>query len=142
MDTSDVRKRILRIVEEARRRAAERRTRVDTAAAAYESFLTRVAAPLFRQMADALTAERYPFKVFTPSGGLRLASERSANDFIEIELDESTDPPVVLGRASHSRGSRVIRTERPIRAQTGVEDLTDHDVLEFLLEEIAALIER
>jgi hypothetical protein len=142
METSDVRKRILRIIEEARRTAAERRTRADATSAAYESFLTRVAAPVFWQMADALNAEKYAFKVFTPSGGLRLASDRSGNDFIEIELDDSVDPPVVLGRASHSRGSRVIRTERPIAPRAGVEDLTDHDVLEFLLEEIAALIER
>ena len=142
MEISDVRKRLLRVIEEARRTDVERRARADQAGAAYDAFLSRVAAPVFHQIANALTAEGYPFIVFTPAGGLRLASERAANDFIEIELDNSTDPPVALGRGSHGRGSRVIRTERPIRTAAAIEDLTEVDVLEFLLDELVALIER
>lgn len=142
METSDVRKRVLRVIEEARRNNAERRIRADGASAAYDVFLPRVAAPVFRQMANALIAEGFPFIVFTPSGGLRLASEHAANNFIEIELDTSTDPPVALGRASRGRGGRVIRTERPIRADAAIEELTEQDVLEFLVDELAPLIER
>ena len=142
METSDVRKRVLRVIEEARKSSAERRVRADGASAAYDVFLSRVAAPVFRQMANALTAEGYPFIVFTPSGGLRLASEHAANNFIEIELDNSTDPPMALGRASHGRGGRVIQTERPIRAAAAIEVLTEQDVLEFLVDELGALIER
>jgi hypothetical protein len=130
------------VIEQARKSSGERRQRAEDSARAYEAFLPRIAAPIFRQMAAALTAEGYPFTVHSPQGGLRLASERSPNDFIEIELDVSSDPPVVLGRASRGRGSRVIRTERPVGAITDIDQLSEEDVLRFLLEELAPLIER
>ena len=142
MEISDVRKRLQRVIEEARRTAAGRRARIDAASAAYEAFLPRVAAPLFRQLANALTAEGHPFTLSTPAGSLRLVSERWPQDFIEIELDASGERPVVIGRVGRGRGSRVMRTERPIREDAKVEELTEDDVLEFVLKEIAPLVER
>jgi hypothetical protein len=142
MDIADIRKRVKLTIDQSRREGAARRTRADAAAATYETFLERVAAPLFKQVAAILIAERYPFQVFTPGGGLRLSSDRASEDYIELHLDAATDPPVVLGRVSRSRGSRVLTVERPIREGVAVADLTEADLLEFVLKEIRPFVER
>ena len=117
MEVSEVRKRLLQTIDRAKRAAAERRTQADAASAAYERFLETVATPLFRMVAASLRAEGYLFAVHTPAGGLRLASDRSAEDFIELALDTSADPPTVVARVS--RGPRpqggVDRTADPRR---------------------------
>ena len=46
-----------------------------------------IAVPLFRQVANALKADGYAFTVFTPSGSVRLMSDRVADDYIELTLD-------------------------------------------------------
>ncbi len=71
METSVVRKRVNDAIDEARRAAGERRTRNDAAARDYARFLSEVAVPLFRQVADSLKASNFPFTVFTPSGSNR-----------------------------------------------------------------------
>ncbi len=140
MEISEIRKRVLQAIDQSRRVAAERRARSDTATAAYERFLAEVATPLFKQFAAVLKAEGYQFQVFTPAGGLRLASDRSAEDFIELQLDVSGQSPVVLGHVNRGRGSRIVSSERPIGV--GVAELTEHDVLEFLSQEIRPFVER
>jgi hypothetical protein len=140
METSDIRKRVLQAIDQSRRAAAERRARSDAASAAYERFLADIATPMFKQLAGILKAEGYPFQVFTPAGGLRLASDRSSEDFIELRLDVSGDSPVVVGRVNRGRGSRILASERPIGA--GVAELTDHELLEFLIQEIRPFVER
>jgi len=142
MEVSDVRKRLLQTIDRAKRTASERRARADAASAAYERFLETVATPLFRIVAASLRAESYPFAVHTPAGGLRMASDRSAEDFIELALDASVDPPAVVARVSRTRGHNVLTTERPIREGTAVERLTEEDVLEFLLAEILPFVVR
>jgi hypothetical protein len=113
---------------------------VDAASAAYDRFLAQVATPIFKQFAAVLKAEGYGFQVFTPGGGLRLASERASEDFIELQLDVSGHLPVVLGHVNRARGSRVLASERPIGV--GVAELTEQDVLEFLIQEIQPFVER
>jgi hypothetical protein len=142
MEVSEVRKRLLQTIDRARRAAVERRTRADATAKSYEEFLERVATPVFRMFASALKAEGHLFAVHSPAGGLRLASERSAEDFIEMTLDTSVDPPVAIARISRGRGHRVVSTEREIRAGTPLERLSEEDVLEFLLGEIVAFVAR
>jgi hypothetical protein len=142
MEISNVRKRLLQTIDRAKRAAAERRARADAAAKTYEEFLEKVATPVFRMLASALRAEGHAFSVHTPAGGLRLASDRSAEDFIDFALDTSADPPTVIARVSRARGHRVISAERPVREGTAVERLTEDDVLEFLLGEIVALVVR
>ena len=88
----------------------------------------------------SLTAEGRRFTVFTPAGSVRLASDASGEDFIELSLDASQDPPRVLGRTSRGRGRRMVTTERPL--DPAVADLTDEDVLEFLLSEIVPFVGR
>jgi hypothetical protein len=142
MEISDVRRSLRQRIEQARRATAERRARADAAARVYEAFLTDVATPVFQMFANALRVEGYPFKLFTPAGGLRLMSDRSSDDFIELALDTTTDPPVVLARINRGRGSRLVTSERPIRPDAAIDEITDQDVLQFLLNEIEPFVGR
>src|SRR5262252_8752777 len=112
MEISEVRKRIHATIDRAKQRAAERRARGDEAGRAYATFLDTVAVPMFRQVANVLRAEGYQFTVFTPSGSVRLMSDRAAEDFIELTLDTSGDQPQVIGHTSHRRGRRVMEHEQ------------------------------
>jgi hypothetical protein len=139
MDISEVRKRVHAAIERAKQRDAERRARVDEAARTYSIFLDTIAVPLFRQIANVLRAEAYLFTVFTPSGSIKLASDRRAEDFIEISLDTSGDEPLVLLHTSRMRGRRVIESERPIGNPANV---TEETLLEHLLQQLEPLVER
>ena len=139
MEISAVRKRLTETIERAKKQAAGRRGRSDQASRDFEVFLQKIAVPLFRQVANALKADGYAFTVFTPSGSVRLMSDRAAEDYIEISLDTADDPPRVMGQISRNRGRRVIDAERPIGAP---DTLTEDDVLAFLLKELEAFVER
>jgi hypothetical protein len=141
MEVSEVRKRVLATVEHAKRRAAGQRAVIDKAERDYPAFLSRIAVPLFRQLAGILKAEGYHFTVFTPGGGVRLMSDKSADDFIELALDTSGDEPAVLGHVKRARGRRVIESERPV-ATGPVETITEDQLLDFLLKELAPFVER
>jgi hypothetical protein len=136
METSAVRKRILDVINAARRDAAERRTRNAEAGAAYERFLETVATPVCRQVADVLKAERLLCTVETPVGAVRLASERSASDFVEIRLDTIAARPQVVVHAERVKGRERYEETLPIRAGVGIEHLTDEDVLDALADVI------
>jgi hypothetical protein len=141
METSTVRQRITHLLERAKRSASERRKRNDEAGREYERFLEQIAIPLFRQIAGALKASSYHFTVFTPGGSVRLMSDKATEDYIELSLDNSGERPMVMGHTSRARGRRVVESERPV-AEKAVGDLTDEDVLEFLLKEIEPFVER
>ena len=141
MDVPEVRRRVRAAIDQARHDAAARRERTDAAAQAYELFLANRAVPAFGTLAAALTAEGHPFKVFSPAGSVRLASERTPDAFVELTLDTSEDPPVVLGRSSRGRGRRSVTREQPLRASS-IADLTDDDIVAFALGEIVAIVER
>lgn len=142
MEVSEVRRRLRAAVEEARTAAGERRGRTDAAARDYEAFLEQRAVPIFHQLATALTSEGHLFKVFTPAQSVRLASERSHEEFIELTLDGDADPPAVVGRTSRGRGRRMVSSERELAPTRPIASLTEEDVLDFLLREIAPLIEK
>ena len=139
MEISVVRKRLTETIERAKKQAGERRGRSDQAARDFELFLQKVAVPLFRQVANALKADGYAFTVFTPTGSVRLMSDRVAEDYIELTLDSADDPPRVMGQISHTRGRRVVDAERAIGAP---ETITEEELLEFLLKELEAFVER
>jgi hypothetical protein len=141
METSVLRRRLSETIETARRTAAGRRARAEEASRAYSQFLDTVAVPLFRQVANVLKASGYPFTVFTPSGTVRLMSDRSSEDYIELSLDTSADEPMVLGKSSHARGRRMVESERAIAEQT-VAHLTEEHLLEYLLKELEPFVER
>ena len=142
MDIPEVRRRVRAAIEQARRDAAARRERSDAAAKSYEQFLATCAVPAFNTMASALVGEGHRFTVSTPAGSVRLSSERSPDDYIELMLDASEDPPIVLGRTNAGRGRRTVTKERPVRAGVSPDALTDEDVVTFVLAEIITLIER
>ena len=142
IETSDVRKRLRAAIDQSRRAAAARRVQVDQASAAYKQLLEHTAAPLVHMLANVLLAEGYAFTVFTPNGGLRLASSKAAEDFIEFALDTSQTQPFVILRVNHARGRRVMQHERPVKGRTAVEDLNAEDILQALLEEIGPFVER
>jgi hypothetical protein len=139
MEIADIRRRINATIERAKQRAAERRTRTDEAARAYSTFLDTIAVPMFRQIANVLRAESYPFGVFTPSGSVKLVSDRTAEDSIEILLDTSGDEPRVIGHTTRSRGGRVIESERPVGNPA---TLTEGELLDFLMTELETLVGR
>jgi hypothetical protein len=142
MEISDIRRRFRAAIDQARKAAADRRSRVDAASIAYEAFLRDIATPVFRMFANVAKAEGQPFTIFTPAGGVRLSSERHADDFIEVFLDASQDPPEVMARVNRRRGGDLVTTERPLRAGGPIDGLTDEDVLALLLAEIGSLTER
>jgi hypothetical protein len=129
-------------IDAARLQAQARRQRNAAAEAAFAEFLERVATPLLRQVAGALRAEGHAFTVFTPGGSVRLASDRTRDDFIDLTLDTAGDQPQVLARISFSRGSRTIDQERPVRAGAGPEAIAEEELLEFLIDALAPWIER
>ena len=140
MESSTVRNRLNVIIDAARRSSAERRARNDEAARSYERVL-EFSVPLFKQVAQALKVSGYLFTVFTPGGSVKLMSDKSAEDYLELSLDTSGDRADVIGRVSRTRGRRVMESERPI-ADKPVGELTEDDVLEFVLKEIAPFVER
>jgi hypothetical protein len=142
IEISELRKRLRAEIERSRRAAAERRARVDAASAAFAQFLEDKAGPLAHMVANALRAEGYTFTVFTPTGGVRLSSTKSGDDFIEFALDSSQPDPAVVLRVNRSRGRRVIQHERQVREHTPVDKLTEEDVLQALLQEIGPFVER
>ena len=143
MDVADLRKRIIRALEEARKEAAGRRQLADQSSADYGRFLSRIAVPLFRQASTVLRAEAHEFTAHTPADSVRLASDRSSSDFIELELDVSRPQPQVIGRTSQNRGRQgVVVEERPIAPGKAVAELNEDDVSEFLVAEIRRLVTR
>jgi len=131
-----------RAIDSARDHAQQRKQRAAEAERAYQAFLDEVATPLMRQIANALKVEGYAFTVFTPGGGLRLASDRGRDDYIELALDTDAAPPQVVARISRTRGSRTLEEERPIQPGASPGAITDADLLEFLLDALEPWLER
>jgi hypothetical protein len=126
----------------ARERAQRRRQQTADAESAYDRFLTQVATPLVRQIANALQAEGYAFTFSSPGRGLRLALDRGRDDFIELVLETDEDEPVVIGRIRRTRGSRTIEEERPIKRGALPDQLNEQDVLDFFATALEPWLER
>ena len=141
MEISIVRNRLRDTMERAKRQAAERRAHADRTAAAFDTFLTTTAVPLVRQIANVLRTEGHLFSVFTPSGSVRLMSDKRAEDFIEIVLDTASDPPRVMGHTSRTLGRRGIDAERVVGSGDPAS-IGDEDLLAFFLEELEPFVER
>jgi hypothetical protein len=135
-DVALIRKRLRTEIEQARRSAAERRERAKAATRTYETLLETVAVPSFRQLATVLRAEGILFEVQTPSGGVRLVSDRNRDDLIELEFDDTQDPPQVMLSSTRNWGSRIVRNERAIKPRTPIDQITEDDLFERLFEEL------
>jgi hypothetical protein len=142
LEISQVRKRIQAAMTTARDRAKLRRQKADEAEQAYQKFLDQLAAPLARQVVNALRAEGYSFTVSTPSRGLRVALDAGRDDYIDFALNAETDEPHVVGRIRRTRGSRTIDEERPVKPGAGPDSVTEDDLLEFLVRALEPWLER
>ncbi len=142
MEVSDVRRRLRAALEEARRRAAERRGRRDEATRAWERLLPEVAVPAFHMLASALTGEGHRFTVVTPGAAVRLSPERSSAEFIELALDSERDDPALVLRSTRGRGRRTVSNERVLREGAAFAGLGEEDIITALLEELIPFIER
>ena len=141
MDVSELRKRILRAIDGAKKDVSARRTVLDAAARDYDEFLGAIAVPLLRQAAIVLKASGELFDVHTPAGSVRLVAERSPHTFVEIDLDVTRSEPEVIGRVSLTRGRQgLVVEERPIVEGRPIGKLTEEDLTEFLVTEIPKLI--
>ena len=142
MEISQVRRRVLTAITAARARTVERRQQTDAAAREYAVFLETVATPLVQQIANALKAENHSFTVSTPGDGLRLEYDRGRDNFVEFSLDTSGDRPQVIGRVSETRGSRRHEDERPVKTDASPAELTEEDVLEFVVQALEPWLAR
>jgi hypothetical protein len=142
VEISELRRRLRSALDQARRNAIAHRERSEAAARHYDAFLTSIAVPVVQQFATVLSGEGHQFIVATPADAVRLSSASSPQDYIEIALDTSEDPPEVVGRTSRGRGRRMIASERPVRERTAVDELNEEDVIAFLLTEIVPFISR
>jgi hypothetical protein len=141
-DLGEVRRRVLVTIERAKRNAADRRARAEVAEVSAQRFIETIATPVVQQVVSALRAEGLPYRVSTPAGSVRLMSESHQEDFIDLAVDITEDPVSIMTLVSHTRGRRESTTERVLRPGVTVDELTDEDVLEFLLEALPVFVAR
>ena len=101
-----------------------------------------MAVPAFHTVTSALTGEGHRFKVITPGRAVRMSSERSPEDFLELALDTERDAPAVVIVTSRGRGRRMVSTERLVREDLPIAELAEEDVVAALLDELLPFIER
>ncbi len=143
MEVAELRRQIVREIERARAEAVERRQGSDSAHAAYAQFIVDVAGPLVRQTVSVLRAESLAFQAQTPAGSARIASDKSADDYVEFVLDTSVRPPRVLGRVSVSLTRTNVQVDEvPIAEGSPISKLTEEDLLPFLVPAIGRLAAR
>jgi hypothetical protein len=141
MDVADLRKRILRALDDGRKQMSERRTAVDAAAKAYDDLLVSTVVPLARQAVSILIAAGHPFTVHTPARSVRLVADSNAQTFLEFDFDPSGQQPAVIGRVSLGRGRQgIIVEERSLGDGKSVADVTEEDVAAFLTAELPRLV--
>ena len=143
MDVVELRKRIKREIDAAKQDAEARRRAGDEAHAEYGAFLAAVAVPLVKQVVVVLRGEGLGFQTFTPAESVRIVSDRSPEDFVELDLDASTSPPRVVGRVSVKRGRLgVLVEEQPLAPGRRIGEIREDDVLDFLMRAVRVLMSR
>ena len=141
MEVAHVRNRLRAAIDGAKQRSQARRQQIEEASQAYGAFL-KMADPILRHLTGAMRAEGVAFTLFTPEHALRLASDRSRVDYIELTLDTDSQPPEIMLRTSYARGSRTIEEERPLKAGASPGEISDEELLAKLLEALAPWLER
>jgi hypothetical protein len=142
MELGQIRRRVQARLTDIKRAAAERRERAAAAERAYETFLADVATPVVSAVAQSLSAEGHAYRVTTPGGAVRMASDRSSRTYLEVRLDTSAREPQIIAEVGRERGSRVSTDERVICQGVAIEAITDEHVLAELLDLLPELIER
>ena len=144
MDVAALRKRILRELDrpgavKASISNAERRATGDNARQQFARLLDTTIVPLLKQTGDILKAEGDLCRLHTPSDMVKLAFDRSSEDFIEIMLDTAT-PPHVIGRSSVRKKGGTLVEDRIIGVGKEVDEINDEDVVGYLLPELRKIL--
>ena len=141
-ETADIVRRVRRAIADARAGAARRREWVAAAEAEGQALLENLVSPLFKTVASVLAAEGHRFAVSTPVGAVRLSRGASGDDFVELGLDTTRNPPALVGRTARVRGRRVQQEESVVAEHPEIGRLTAEEVLDYLLAAIAPLVGR
>jgi hypothetical protein len=142
MEVVQIRRRVQATLADIKRAAGERREKVAAAERAFGAFLADVATPTVTAVAQSLSAEGHAYRVTTPGGAVRMASDRSNRTYLEIRLDTGGREPQLVARIGRERGSRVLEDERPICEGLAIGAVTDEHLLAALLDLLPELIER
>lgn len=139
-ELTDLRRRVRQAMQDAKRKSAQRREARDEASKAWDTAVAEVVEPAATQMAAALTGEGLPFRLETPRGTIRLVSERSKDDYVEIALDSADEReiPEVLVRSVVGRGRQSVTVVEQSLGPPAL--LTDDRVTAFLLDAIGPWI--
>jgi hypothetical protein len=142
MEISLVRKRLRDSIEDAQKNATARRAANREAIAAWEQVLERVVTPLLQQISQVLMSEGYTFRVITPAGTVRLTSERSADDYIEVGLDTSGPVPIVVARVNRTRGRERFNDEHIVASGDAIPGLSEERLLDLFTSMLGPFLER
>ena len=142
MEPSEIRKRVLQAIEQAKRHAIEHRGETERATAAFDDLLPRAAAA-WKIAMNVLRSEGHGFTMQTPAGLLRLVSDRSGEDYIEVALDTGRRPVAVLVRTRLARGRRVIDRESTVaQGDEAIAGLDEDRLVDVLVRELEPFVER
>lgn len=142
MDVAALRKRILRELDRpgaVKPSSADRRATGDTARQQFARLLDTTIVPLLKQTGDILKAEGALCQLHTPSDMVKLAFDRSPEDFVEIMLDTAM-PPHVIGRSSVRKKGGTLVEDRIIGVGKEVDEINDEDVVGYLLPELRKIL--
>ncbi len=142
LETAEVRRQLTHRLAELKKAQVQRRGAIDAARVAFEAALEREIAPTVRQFAQALKAEGFPFSVQTPASSVRLVSDRSGENVVDIVLELGLEQPAVVVRSSFSRGRRQIEDERILAQGDAIASIEAERVLAVLLDLIGPFVER
>ena len=142
METSDVRRRLRGAIEQAKRRAADRRAVADEASRVWAERLPEAVVPAFHAVLNVLSGDGFKFSLSTPGQTARLSPERSSAEFVEVALDTDRDLPAVIVKSTRGRGSRTIESERVVAEGPEIAELTQDLVIGVVIDEIVPFIER
>lgn len=141
VETSDVRRRVRSVIEEAQRVAAQRRGRVTSATREGKRVLGQIVSPVFHTVANALKSEGHMFRVDTPTDAVRLTARSAGENFIELALDTASDPPALHLRVSRTRGRRVLLEESVVREDPEIGGLTEDAILDVVMTALTPFVE-
>jgi hypothetical protein len=129
-------------IEQAKRRAADRRGVADEASRVWAERLPDAVVPAFQAVLNVLSGDGFKFSLSTPGEAARLSPERSSAEFVEVALDTNRELPAVIVRSTRGRGSRTIESERIVAEGPEIAELSQDAVIGVLIEEIVPFIER
>ena len=142
LESAEVRRQLTHRLAELRKAQTQRRASAEAARATFEGVLEREIAPTMRQFAQALKAEGFPFSVQTPASTVRLVSDRSSDNVVDIVLEIGGPQPAVVVRTAYTRGRRQLEDERTLAQGDAIASLDGDRVLAVLLDVIEPFVER